>query len=110
MVSFSFKALALAVLTSSITSVCAYDVPLPRSSPPPTPTAPSNGVATPTPTQPGLTDHCAKFVFVNVGDSCAKLLEDNHITIEQFYSWNTGVGKDCTTMWGGAYHCVAVLE
>ncbi|KAI8941627.1 hypothetical protein NX059_002840 [Plenodomus lindquistii] len=106
MVSITFKALAFATFTASLVAAQNDTAPAPS----PTPTKPDNGIETPESIQPGLTDNCAKFVFVNVGDSCAQLLADNDITIEQFYSWNTGVGEDCTTMWGGASHCVAVLD
>ncbi|KLU90373.1 hypothetical protein MAPG_09335 [Magnaporthiopsis poae ATCC 64411] len=77
--------------------------------PSPTTTSAGNGVATPTPTQPGMVSNCNKFAFVNPGDSCSAVLSNNKITLAQLYRWNSGVGSQCEGMWAGVYVCVAVI-
>ncbi|KAH7356066.1 hypothetical protein BKA66DRAFT_446027 [Pyrenochaeta sp. MPI-SDFR-AT-0127] len=71
--------------------------------------APTNGVTTPTPTQPGLVSNCNRFYFAKVGESCADVLKNNGITLADFAKWNTGVGSNCQNMWGDTYHCVRVI-
>ncbi|KAE8389383.1 hypothetical protein BDV23DRAFT_173122 [Aspergillus alliaceus] len=61
--------------------------------PKPTTTTTGNGIATPTPTQTGMTGNCKKFTS---------------ITLANFYSWNTGVGSSCQTLWLGYYICTGV--
>ncbi|OJJ05263.1 hypothetical protein ASPVEDRAFT_95414, partial [Aspergillus versicolor CBS 583.65] len=79
--------------------------------PGPSPTAtttspPGNGIATPTPTQPGMVDDCDDFYFVEVGDSCAAIASEHGISQAQFAEWNPSVGSDCAGLWADAYVCV----
>ena len=73
------------------------------------PTKPGNGVTTPTPTEPGITDNCNKFCFVSAGQGCQQVADANKITLANFIKWNPEVGSDCSGMWAKTYHCVGVL-
>ena len=55
----------------------------------------SNGVATPTPTQSGMTENCNKFHKVVNGDNCESIAKNTGISLNNFYAWNKGVGSDC---------------
>lgn len=75
----------------------------------PTPTSSGNGIATPTPTQPGMVGNCKKFAFVNPGSTCDSMASANRITVDQFVAWNTGVGgRSCTGLWANVYACVGI--
>ena len=74
------------------------------------PTKPSNGVTTPSPTHPGMVSNCNKFVKVNAGDGCDGIAFFNGpISTEDFKKWNAGVGSDCRTLQAGTYACVGVI-
>lgn len=72
-------------------------------------TSSGNGVATPTPTEPGMVDDCDAFHYVVSGDSCSSIADDADITLDDFYAWNTEVGSTCSDLWLDAYVCVGVL-
>ncbi|KAL3478573.1 hypothetical protein BJX99DRAFT_105093 [Aspergillus californicus] len=73
-----------------------------------TTTSAGNGVATPTPTQAGMTGSCRRFALVGTGDSCESIARDAGITLARFYSWNSGVGSSCGSLWLGYYVCIGV--
>lgn len=77
--------------------------------PKPTTTDQGNGIATPTPTQPGMTGSCKKFHKVVDGDNCDKIADNAGITQAQLLKWNPGIGSGCTSLWLGYYVCTAVL-
>ncbi|KAL2116055.1 hypothetical protein VTJ04DRAFT_10310 [Mycothermus thermophilus] len=66
----------------------------------------------PSPTQPGIISTCNKYYKVKSGDTCDKIraAHNNSFTLQQFYSWNSGVGNGCTTLWVGYYVCVGVRK
>ncbi|KXJ87029.1 LysM domain-containing protein, partial [Microdochium bolleyi] len=70
------------------------------------PTSTGNGIATPTPQQPGMVKNCDKFHLVQSGQTCAKIAAANTITVAKLQEWNTGIGSDCTGLWANAYVCV----
>ena len=74
-----------------------------------TSTTTGNGVATPTPTQPGMVTNCKTFYKVVKGDGCQAIADRYKITLANFKKWNTGVGTNCELMWLDAYVCVGVL-
>lgn len=74
----------------------------------PTSTTTGNGIATPTPTQPGMVRNCNQFDFVNTGDSCSAIAARNGITVAQLSAWNNA-GADCNSLWGQVYVCVGVI-
>ncbi|KAJ8127373.1 hypothetical protein O1611_g6263 [Lasiodiplodia mahajangana] len=78
--------------------------------PPTTTTSTPNGIATPTPTQPGMVDNCNKFYFVVSGDNCASISSKSGISLAQFMQWNPSVGSTCTELWLGAYVCISVIS
>ncbi|KAJ3488729.1 hypothetical protein NLG97_g6143 [Lecanicillium saksenae] len=77
--------------------------------PPPSSTKPSNGITTPTPTQPGMVDNCNKFYFVKNGESCEGITRANGISLTEFSSWNKDVGDKCDGLWANVYACVSVI-
>lgn len=74
-----------------------------------TPTTPTNGIATPSPTQPGMVDNCDAFHLVVDGDTCPTIISKYGISIEQFTQWNSEAGSDCRNLWKSAYACVSVI-
>lgn len=71
---------------------------------------PGNGVETPSPVMPKITDDCDEFHFVEDGEICATIVADYGITLEEFVEWNPAVGEECADMWKEAYVCVGVLS
>ncbi|KAF2723823.1 carbohydrate-binding module family 50 protein [Polychaeton citri CBS 116435] len=65
-------------------------------------------VTTPTPTQDGMTANCDKFYKVQSGDGCYDIAADNNISLDDFYSYNPGVGNDCSKLYPDYYVCVHV--
>ncbi|KXJ87067.1 hypothetical protein Micbo1qcDRAFT_185706 [Microdochium bolleyi] len=83
--------------------------------PGPTHTASTTSSSAPTkPTPPGPTHtgqpaNCNKWDVVVSGDSCGSMASDNGISVDQFYTWNPAVSRDCTTnFWLGQAYCVGV--
>jgi hypothetical protein len=76
----------------------------------PSPTTLSNGLATPSPVQDGMTRSCKTFNWVVAGDTCAAIARRYGITAAQFAAWNPAVGSDCTRLWDNTYACVGVLQ
>ncbi|KAK3312922.1 hypothetical protein B0H66DRAFT_644063 [Apodospora peruviana] len=75
-----------------------------------TTTAPTNGIATPTPTQPGMVSNCDAFYLVKSGDNCEKIATANGISVSQFTTWNTQVGgASCSGLWLDVYVCVSII-
>ncbi|KAL3486232.1 hypothetical protein BJX62DRAFT_228928 [Aspergillus germanicus] len=75
-----------------------------------TTTTQGNGVATPTPIQPGMTTSCRTFHKVVPGDQCGTIASKAGITLANFLRWNPGVGgSGCSSLWLGYYVCIAVL-
>jgi LysM repeat protein len=73
-----------------------------------TPTASS--VVTPTPIQEGLTKNCNVFYHVKSGDGCYDIANDNGISLDEFYTYNPAVGKDCSKLYPDTYVCVSVAQ
>jgi LysM repeat protein len=74
-----------------------------------TTTTAGNGIATPTPTQPGMVSNCDRFHFVAENEGCATIATKYGIPLATFYSWNTGVGNNCQSLWGNTYVCVRTI-
>lgn len=75
----------------------------------PTSTHSGNGVATPTPVQPGMVQNCKSFRSVVSGDSCYDIAAAAGVSLNTFYAWNPAVGRDCGSLWVGYNVCIAVL-
>lgn len=71
---------------------------------------PTNGIATPTPIQTGMTTSCDVFYAVRSGDSCDSVTTEYNIALADFYAWNPAVGTDCLSLELGVYVCVDTLE
>jgi LysM repeat protein len=67
----------------------------------------STAVATPSPVQSGIVKSCNKFFKTVEGDTCSSFAQENQITANQLYEWNTQLGLDgqnCSTQfWAGYY-------
>jgi LysM repeat protein len=69
-----------------------------------------NGIATPTPTQPGMVSNCKAFYLVKSGETCTTVANENGITVAQVEAWNPGAGSDCRLLQANAWACVGVLQ
>ncbi|KFG84795.1 LysM domain-containing protein [Metarhizium anisopliae] len=76
---------------------------------PTTTTKPSNGIQTPSPTQPDIIDSCDKFYWVNKGESCENVASRNGIPLHDFLTWNPKAGNQCSGLWANAYSCVSII-
>jgi hypothetical protein len=74
----------------------------------PTTTSPGDGVATPTPIQPGMITICKKFHLEVSGDQCGFIANAAGITLANFYQWNPNVGNTCASLWLSCYVCIGV--
>ncbi|KAK0644382.1 hypothetical protein B0T16DRAFT_296733, partial [Cercophora newfieldiana] len=75
-----------------------------------TPTRPSNGINTPSPFQPGISDNCSDFYLTKKGDSCIAVADAYGISLADFLAWNTRVGgQACDNLWADTYVCVNVI-
>ncbi|KAF6829222.1 LysM domain-containing protein [Colletotrichum musicola] len=79
--------------------------------PPPaaTTTTAGNGIATPTPVQPGMVGNCDAFYKVKAGDTCDGIASSSGVTAQQITTWNPAVKADCTALWLEYYMCVSVV-
>ncbi|KAI4782625.1 hypothetical protein E4T52_02498 [Aureobasidium sp. EXF-3400] len=60
------------------------------------------GLSPSTPTQAGQPSDCGRWYTAQAGDSCSSVADKAFITLDQFYSWNPAVSKDCSSgFWGG---------
>ncbi|KAI1470953.1 carbohydrate-binding module family 50 protein [Daldinia caldariorum] len=58
------------------------------------------------------TSECASTYTVLSGDTCNAIISkfNNSFTLDQFYSWNPEVAKDCSNLWPGEQVCVAIQK
>lgn len=75
---------------------------------PPKTTSPGNGIATPTPYEPGMVGDCNAFYYVQSGDTCSKIASRKGITVAEIERWNPKVGSSCSDLWQKTYICVGV--
>jgi len=80
----------------------------------PTPSSPTGstgtvgGIATPSPTQPGMVPNCTAFFRTRPGDTCATVSTTTGISLSDFLTWNPRVGGPaCDNLWSEVYVCVA---
>ncbi|PYH97518.1 hypothetical protein BO71DRAFT_396087 [Aspergillus ellipticus CBS 707.79] len=71
-------------------------------------TTSSGGTRPPAPTQPRAIATCKKRHTVVQGDGCWAIANKYGITLDQFYSWNPGVGTSCSSLWLGYAVCVGI--
>jgi hypothetical protein len=63
--------------------------------------------AGPSPTQTGIISTCSRYHKAVAGDSCAGIVNQyGTFTLDQFLSWNSAVGADCSGLWLGYYYCI----
>ncbi|KAF2677518.1 carbohydrate-binding module family 50 protein [Lentithecium fluviatile CBS 122367] len=75
----------------------------------PTTTAPSNGIATPTPIQDGMVSNCDSFYKVKDKDTCDSIARSNGILTSQITKWNPTVGSSCSSLWLDYYICISTV-
>ncbi|KAF4434503.1 Autolysin [Fusarium acutatum] len=68
-------------------------------------TTPTNGIETPSPTQPDMVKNCNEFDFVQKGQNCDALAKANGITATDISKWNAG----CGGLWANVWICVSVI-
>ncbi len=74
-----------------------------------TPTQAANGVATPSPTHPGMVGNCNKFTYDTPGDTCDGLAFWNGVGSGQWVKlWNS-VAEDCHNLQVYRYVCIGVI-
>ena len=66
------------------------------------------GAAPPAQTQPGTISSCKTWHTVVDGDGCWAIANAAGISLENFYSWNPGVGSDCSGLWLGYAVCIGI--
>jgi LysM repeat protein len=66
------------------------------------------GILPPQPVQAGINSACENFYFVQPGDGCYDIANDNGITLANFYAWNPAVHTDCSGLDYGYYVCIYV--
>ncbi|RHZ63585.1 LysM peptidoglycan-binding domain-containing protein [Aspergillus thermomutatus] len=63
----------------------------------------------PSPTQTGIISTCNRYHKAVSGDTCAGIVKQyGTFTLDQFLSWNSAVGADCSGLWLGYYYCIGV--
>ncbi|KAL4805718.1 hypothetical protein BDV18DRAFT_139700 [Aspergillus unguis] len=68
---------------------------------------PTSG-STPSPTLGGTAANCNNYHYVEEGDGCYDLAVEYDVSLDDFYTWNSGVGDDCSTLQLGYYVCVGI--
>ncbi|CZS91759.1 uncharacterized protein RAG0_02286 [Rhynchosporium agropyri] len=74
-----------------------------------TTTAPSNGIATPTPIQPNMVKNCDRFYKVKSGETCTTIATSQGVTVQQLTTWNPAIKSDCSGMWLDYYMCTSIV-
>ncbi|KAI1127539.1 hypothetical protein F5Y10DRAFT_191562 [Nemania abortiva] len=66
-------------------------------------------VATPVPTQSGMTANCDNFAIVDSSsETCSDIASAAGITLAEFYAWNPAVGDTCSNLLVDYWVCVGV--
>ncbi|KAM0444391.1 hypothetical protein ACHAO4_010234 [Trichoderma viride] len=81
--------------------------PLPGQSTTAVETSTSTSNSFPSPTQPGTTSKCTKWVPQTGDNYCAELAATNGVSLADFLKWNN-IKADCSNLVAGDYECVAV--
>ncbi|CAN8099073.1 unnamed protein product [Discula destructiva] len=63
--------------------------------------------ATPSPIYSDTIDGCLAFYKVQPGDYCSLIAAETSITLAEFYTYNPGVGSDCSALALDHWVCVA---
>ncbi|TFK66093.1 hypothetical protein BDN72DRAFT_889204 [Pluteus cervinus] len=58
------------------------------------------------PVRDGVTANCTEFYPVINGMTCQYVLDNNDLTIAQFFSYNPAVNSDCSGLWLNYQYCV----
>lgn len=74
-----------------------------------TTTTPGNGIATPSPAQPGMVRNCDTFYLVRPGETCAVIAARYGILASRLEDWHESIGPNCSGLWGNAYVCVRTI-
>jgi hypothetical protein len=69
----------------------------------------TNGIATPSPIQPGMVNNCDAFYLVKPDEYCTAIAKQNFISLSQFYAWNPKVGTSCEGLWPDVYVCISII-
>ncbi|KAH6978803.1 hypothetical protein EDB82DRAFT_506277 [Fusarium venenatum] len=58
------------------------------------------------PIRDGVVESCKEYKPFLAPHTCQDMLDDNSITIKEFYKWNPPVGAECGNLWPGYRYCV----
>ncbi|KAM5343484.1 hypothetical protein ACJ41O_012021 [Fusarium nematophilum] len=83
--------------------------PEPATTAKPSPTAPSNGIQTPSPIQNNMHKNCNKFHLVSKTTTCTSIRDYYKLPLADFYSWNPSVGTNCQALLAGYHVCISVV-
>ncbi|KAL1888268.1 hypothetical protein Sste5346_009660 [Sporothrix stenoceras] len=59
----------------------------------------------PSPLQPGTDHDCLRYHKAVSGDTCAKIANETHVSLSNFYAWNKGINHQCGNLMAGYYVC-----
>ncbi|KAI1154385.1 hypothetical protein F4825DRAFT_186788 [Nemania diffusa] len=60
--------------------------------------------------RPGTWKNCTAYLDVNFGTTCQDILDNYHLTIAQFSTWNPEVGTQCENIWENYQYCVSLTQ
>ena len=72
-------------------------------------TSAGNGIATPSPTQPGIVANCDRFHLVKSGENCATIGARYSMSAQRIQQWN-GLTSTCSNLWANVYICVHTMD
>ncbi|GBF63461.1 LysM domain-containing protein [Trichophyton mentagrophytes] len=58
----------------------------------------------------GIVPNCAGFHKVEPGDTCESIVDKYNLSLDEFYTWNPAVGRNCQSLWLGYYVCGGVKK
>ncbi|CAF9933065.1 MAG: hypothetical protein HETSPECPRED_008521 [Heterodermia speciosa] len=58
------------------------------------------------PIRDGASPNCTEYADIEDGWTCADILDIYHLTIAQFFSYNSAVKADCSGLWLGYQYCI----
>ncbi|KAL2752064.1 carbohydrate-binding module family 50 protein [Sodiomyces alcalophilus JCM 7366] len=60
------------------------------------------------PIRDGAAENCKTYYPVVSGQTCQEVLDDNNLTIAEFYAMNPSIGPECYNLWPDYRYCVEV--
>src|SRR5688500_303678 len=73
-----------------------------------TTSAPEEQCEPPSPLSVGTAENCTRYHLVESWDTCDAIVDLYYLDMEQFFSMNPAVKKDCTGMAMGTWYCISI--